>query len=291
MSGLISPERIIGGEVYEREIPGVGLLRFEQCAPGEWLTKAGAPAKVGHRCYRIGEQVLASVSDVVGTLNKGALMDWCEKHTAIGMRQAVLTGEIDDTIPDDELAGRLALLGLGASAARDAGAYRGHLIHSVFETLAAGDEPPNPAEFPDVARPWLQGATRAWLLMAPEVEIVEGAVVNSEHGYAGRFDLIARIDGKRTLVDYKTSARGKVFDGAHYQTKLYAMALEQSGIEPVEDVLIVGVDGEGGVQLVPCEASEDDASGLVAVYQSRKRINAAMATTRKAAKAAARAAA
>ncbi len=127
--------------------------------------------------------------------------------------------------------------------------------------------------------------------MAPEVEIVEGAVVNSEHGYAGRFDLIAGIDGKRTLVDYKTSARGKVYDSAHFQSRLYCMALESSGIEPVEDVLIVGVGDEGSVQLVRGEASEDDALALLHTFHARKRIDAGMSAQRKALKAAAKAAA
>lgn len=282
---IIAPERIIGGEVYERDIPGVGLLRFEQCRPGEWLTAKGEPAKKPHRCYRIGDQELDSVSSVTGTIDKPALLHWYEQQTALGMHRAMLDGEIGADTAEEDLVERLALLGLGASAARDMGADRGHAIHAVFEALARGEEIPDPADFSAVARPWLRGAARAWLLMEPDVDIVEGAVVHPELGIAGRFDLIARIDGRRTLVDWKTG-KGRVYDSAHYQTRLYAMSLEHSGIEPVEDIVIVGIDDDGGAQLVHCEASEQDALDLVAVFRSRKRISAGMAAQRKAAKAA-----
>lgn len=283
MSPIIAPERIIGGEVYEREIPGVGLLRFVQCREGEWLTNAGEPARKPYRCYSVGDQELDSVSSVVGTLDKPALLFWYEQQTAIGATRAHRSGELDG-VPEDEVADRLKILGLGASAARDMGADRGHIIHAVMETLAAGHEP-DESLVPFTALPWLLGARRAWDIMEPDVHIVEGAVVHPGLGLAGRFDLIATIDGRRTLVDWK-SGRGKVFDSAHYQTRLYSMALEYSGIEPVEDIVIVGIDDDGGAQLVRCEATEQDALDLVATFRSRQRINAGMAAQRKVAKAA-----
>jgi len=286
---VIDPARIIGGTIYERDIPGVGLLRFEQCGPNEWLTLKGEPAKTTHRCYRIGDVELDSVSSIVGTLDKPALLRWYEEQTAIGTRRAANAGELDDT-PDEDLVERLKLLNLGASAARDQGADRGHAIHAVFEAMARGEDPPDPETFPAMARPWLRGAMNAWLRMDPEVHIVEGAVVHPSLGYAGRFDLIATINGRRTLIDYKTG-KGKVYDSAHYQTRLYAMALACSGIKPVEDIAIVGIDDDGGAQLVHCEATWRDALDLVMTFRSRKRINAGMAAQRKIAKRAAKVAA
>lgn len=281
---VITPDRIIGGEVYERDISGTGLLRFEQCAPGEWLTAKGAPARKPHRCYMLNGDELDSVSSITGTIDKPALLFWYEQQTAIGTRKAAEMGELDG-VPDEEIADRIKLLGLGASAARDMGADRGHAIHSAFEQLAREGTVPALADFPAVARPWVQGAARAWLLLAAEPTEIEFTVCHPTLGYAGRFDLIADCGGVRTLIDYKTG-KGKVFDAAHYQTRLYAMALEHSGVEPVEEVVIVGVDDQGGARLVPCQASEKDARDLVGVFRSRKRINAAMAAHAKAVKAA-----
>jgi len=285
---VISPDRIIGGTVYERETP-VGLLRFVQCAPGEWLTAKGEPAKKPHRSYSLDGTELDSVSSIVGCLDKPALLHWVEQTTAIGTAQAFRLGELDEC-PDEEIVDRLKLLQLGSSAARDMGADRGHAIHLAFEGLARGEGMPDLETFPAQAVPWLRGAARAWLRMSPVVDVIEGSVVHPEHSYAGRFDLIAKIEGRRTLVDYKTN-RGRVYDSAHYQTRLYAMALEASGYEPVEDIVIVGVDDDGGVKLVHCEATEEDALSLLHVARSRKRVNAGMAAQNKAAKAALKAAA
>jgi hypothetical protein len=148
-------------------------------------------------------------------------------------------------------------------------------------------EVPKLSEFPAEWHGWVKGAAAALLLMDPETEEAERIICNPALRYAGRPDLICRIKGRRTLIDYKTG-KGRVYDSAHYQTRLYAMALEPSGIAPVEDIIIVGVGDDSKVDLVHCEATETDALDLLSVHLSRKRINAGMAAQRAAAKKAAR---
>jgi hypothetical protein len=275
---------IVGGEVIEREIPDIGLLRFENCKAGEWLTKKGEPAKKGRRRYLLGGEEgveMDSVSSIVGTLDAPALLHWFEDHGARGGAKAALMGELDG-VPDEEILERVKQLGLGASAQRDEAADRGLAVHTAFERLGAG-EALRLGDHPAAWRGWMQGVARAWLALNPTVVESEQIVCHQEHGYAGRFDLVARADGL-TLLDYK-SGKGKVYDKAHYQTRLYEMARVACGMEPVERIVIVGVDEQGGFQLVECEATEDDALALLRTFRSRKRINAGMAAQRKAAKA------
>jgi hypothetical protein len=272
------------GERLVRELDGIGTLVFENYEAGEWLTKKGSPGKIARRRYTLNDVELDSVSSITGTIDKPALLYWYEDQSCRGAVQAERMGELAG-VPEKDYAKRIRALGLGASAARDEGADRGRAIHTALHTLAVEGRPPNPAHFPATWRCWVQGAMRAWLALDPEPILSEEIACYPELGYAGRPDLLAAVAGKVTLIDYKTG-KGKVYDSAHYQTRLYAMALHRSlGIE-VERIIILGIDDDGGYLPVECEASAGDAISLIGVHRSRKQINAGMATQRLLAKAA-----
>ena len=272
------PELLPGGETVERDIPSIGLLTFEDYGPGQWMTKKGEPAKKARRRYLLDGVELDSVSSIVGTLDKPALMVWIEQQATLGAVEAERLGELVDVDPDDWVK-RVKLLGLGASAKRDEGADRGTAIHGALHGLATDGTPPNPAEFPAMARPWLQGAVGLWLALEPEVVAAERIVCNPEHGYAGRFDLLAHIDGRLTLLDWKTG-KARVFDQSHYQLRLYAMALAAEGVD-VERACIVGIGDDGRYEIIDCAVSDDEALELLGVFRSRKRVNASMADQRR----------
>ena len=276
---------IVDGEIVTREIEDVGTVIFEDLGPGEWLTQKGEPAKKARRRYTLNGDELISVSSITGTLDKPALVPWAERMGIEGLARLVL----DDVIitSPEQAVNIVRLEKQGAEAQRDEGAERGDAVHDVFEGFALGRPARKLSDYPDKWHPWIIGANRAWLLMDPEPEEAEKIVCNPTYRYAGRPDLICRINSRRTLIDYKTG-KGRIYEQAHYQTRLYDLALEPSGIEPVEDIIIVGISDQGEVELVHCEATELDALGLLSVHLSRKRINAGMAAqramTRKAAK-------
>lgn len=273
-----------GGEVLERHFDGIGLLRFENFGPGQWLTKKGEPAKVARRRYLLDGDEFDSVSSIVGTIGAEGLIHWAEDHGARGGAKAQAMGELDG-LGDEEIIERVRSLGLGAMAARDEAAARGTAVHVAGERLAAG-EPLRLADYPVEWRGWMQGLARAWLALDPQGGEVEQIVCHPHHRYAGRFDRTAYCGGALTLLDYK-SGKGKVYDKAHFQTRLYEMARRACGLEPVERIVIVGVDERGGFQLVDCEADEPDALALLLTFRAQRRINAGMAAQRKAARRAA----
>ena len=57
-----------GGEVVERLLPDGRTLRFENYGVGEWLTKAGQPAKTSRRAYLLDGVEMPSVSSIVGSV-------------------------------------------------------------------------------------------------------------------------------------------------------------------------------------------------------------------------------
>lgn len=70
---------------------------------------------------------------------------------------------------------------------------------------------------------------------------------------AGTCDLVAKFDGKLSIIDYKTSARMKRkewIENYFLQTSLYSYMLwEMTGIEAKDIVVIIGVDDEPQAQI------------------------------------------
>lgn len=278
-----------GVEEVERDHPA-GLLRFENYPAGTWRTQKGDPAKKDRRRYLLNGKELPAVSSITGILGAEALVWWAEDHGMRGAVEAERRGLLKGVEPEDFIR-VVKAEGLGASAARDEGAARGQAIHAAFEALARGEGVPNPADYPAAWRPYVTGCVRAWMdLDVTDVVEVEYMVCHPELGFAGRLDLLARCgkyDGALTLLDYKTG-KGKVYDRAHLQTRLYDLALRVEGIS-AERVVIVGIDDAGGFEPVENEAADEDALALLQVFTATKQINAGMARQRREAKKAAKA--
>lgn len=276
----------LGGTIVTAEHPA-GVLVFEDFGVGQWLTQKGEPAKKPRRRYLLDGEEMDSVSSIVGTLDKPALIHWAEDHGARGGAAAQAMGELDG-VPEDEIIDRVRLLGLGASAKRDEGADRGNAVHAAAEGLARYGLLPDPSLQPAAYQPYMQGFARAWLELGITPTEIEQMVCHKALGYAGRPDLVGITEWGLTLVDYKTG-KGKVYDQAHYQTRLYDMARKASGLPGADRIVIVGISDQGEPELVDCEATEEDVHHLLWTFRSRKKVNAGMARQRKERKAAERA--
>jgi hypothetical protein len=273
-----------GVELIERDIPGVGLLRFENNPAGTWWTAKGDIAKRARRRYLLDGAELDSVSSIADTLSKPALLWWYETQGLIGGAQAALAGVLSG-VPMEDWPDLCRLQGYGV-ASSDA-APRGTAIHVGMDTMSRTGEPPNALDYPEVWRPWLRGAVRAWLSLDPRRIESECVVCNPALGYAGRFDFYGYCHGRRTLVDWKSSAGGRVFDVSHYSTRGYAECFEVCGLEPPERIVICAFDDAGNFEPIDCEVSSEGWANLVKVYRERKGVNARMAAQRKAARKAA----
>jgi hypothetical protein len=282
---VITPPGLLpGGERVERVIDGIGTLVYEDYGPGQWLTQKGTPAKRSRRRYLLDGETLDSVSSIVDAHRKEGLERWKEEMGARGGVRAERLGELVG-VPEEEIIARVRFLELGADAKAGEASDRGKAIHAAMERLARGEAAPDPATFPALARPWLQGAIRAWLALGvTDVVAVEEIVCFPEHNYAGRPDLVCITDRGVTLADYKTG-RGKIYDTSHYQVRLYAMALARLGVV-VDRIVLIGVDDSGGFELIDCAASVKAAEALLTVSRATKFINSDMAAQRRIAEAA-----
>lgn len=91
-----------------------------------------------------------------------------------------------------------------------------------------------------------------WKTVRPELVSAEELVYSRELDFCGTYDALLGIDGKLILVDYKTSNASKsagapegVYPSYLAQSALYALAWEEMGHPPIDDLLILSVRKDG----------------------------------------------
>lgn len=88
--------------------------------------------------------------------------------------------------------------------------YVGTLVHDYVENYSKWLNPDVPEEHPEDAQVWqIRNGILSFLKWKTEHNVKflvqEVFVYSKKYGYGGRFDAIIEVDGKRYLVDYKTS--------------------------------------------------------------------------------------
>lgn len=141
--------------------------------------------------YHIDGQKYPSVTTILQVLNKPALVSWAAKTAA------------NLVLDEPEKYSTAEAAAAGIYSARDAAGNRGTTVHSIAESYTHG----RPLS-PDKVAPSLQGFARAvkefWETTNPEPILCEAMMVHTEHGYAGRTDLIAKLGTENVVLDFKT---------------------------------------------------------------------------------------
>jgi hypothetical protein len=204
-------------------------------------TKAG-------RFYEIDEGVLVpSVTHVLSCIGKPALINWAAntERALVVDAAADLYLDLAKTPPMGRMAyvatldGRIGKakahqreLAKAAEIGRQAHALiEWHVRRSLGQTV--GPEP----RVVDAAL-WSFMAFTDWAgSVGLKPLAIEQTVFSRVHGYAGTMDLLAEVNGVKTLVDFKTSKA--IYAEAHLQTAAYRVALNEMGHGPVSDALIL----------------------------------------------------
>lgn len=256
----------------------------------EFETYPGLTVEYRDRSHRYwihanGERNAAvSVTGFLKVLDKPGLLSWAEAAGAEGATRLAFMGELD-RVPPEEAIGVVRMRKLGMDAKRDAGADRGTAVHNVLELWAREHVVPDLRDFPVEVRGYVQGLC-LWLLGAdPQPSSVERFVGSLKHGYAGRLDMRATLDGRDCIVDLKTSPKARVYDEAHLQARAYAIADVECGSPVPEGIVIVAVGEDGSFEMVECEAEAGDSLNVLATYRTLSRLRSARAAREKLAKA------
>lgn len=196
------------------------------------------------RWYTVDGERLASVTTILGVLDKAGLAQW---------RGHVGNGEAD-------------------RIAREAAEY-GTSVHAFFERVNLGDRGPFGLPVDAVLQPYI-----AWY--RTEVAAVLGAeklVVSRRFGFAGTADAVVALhDGSIAVVDLKTSKSALGEDSWSLQLAAYALALEEEDIDARRRIIVRLPKAAPGALYItefPDETLETDQRAFLAalrLYRWRK---------------------
>ena len=151
------------------------------------------------------DQRYYSVTTIIGALDKPALLYWAAEQTALAAVK--MSGSLDSRVKEE-----------GAEAVtrylRDArfrpspgtvtATALGTAVHDAVERYVREGKKP---EVSGEVLPYLERFD-AWAQeWQPAYEVVERAVYDPTHRYAGTMDAIAVVDGCKVILDYKSSRR------------------------------------------------------------------------------------
>ena len=188
---------------------------------------------------------LPSVTQITGQLDKPALLSWASNCAVDYIRD-----NMDAlTDPIDRHRGEAVLEDARKAYAmkRDSAASTGTLVHKAIELHINGEDIPDDIAHNESAMNGYNAFLQWEGMNHVEWEQTEVEVVSELHGYAGRFDAIAKINGHRCLVDFKTSAG--IYDEMAWQLCAYRQAYNEmldEGQEPIENIAILHLDKSTG---------------------------------------------
>jgi hypothetical protein len=180
-------------------IPQVGMFRTEK-----------------HEYFWNGQGPYPGVTAVLRIIDKPAIATWAKQETA---KCAIRNWDLlDGMLQAGGHDAAVAWLSRIPDYQKDTAGKLGSRVHVLAEQIARGAEP----DMDEEETSFVNGYRRFIEDFDPELVSVEHTAKNLTHGYGGTFDFIARINGRLTLVDIKTS-KG-VYPETALQIAAYASA-------------------------------------------------------------------
>jgi hypothetical protein len=214
--------------------------------------------------YQLEGILVPGTTTVTGMCPKPWLAAWAAKEVVAAIIENCnghLTPELKKIVLDAKNAWRMK---------RDKAADSGTMAHAHIENYIKTKTPPFLYENKEVQNSvelfftWLGANQIEWL----ESEIVVGSKI---HMYAGKFDAVAKVNGKVTLIDFKTSSG--IYDEHGIQLAGYQMAYEELGKSPaIEQRMILWLPKKGGkfeARIIETPLAEDKQCflNLLGVYR------------------------
>ncbi len=201
----------------------------------------------GARWYTINEQEYPSVTTILGVIGKPALIAWSARveremvtSASLGLyRDSYGTPKMSDIAYLNSLQTRLGKEKAHSkelAKAGDIGSQTHKLIEWNLRASLMQEAGPSP-HVTDKAT-W---AFMAWEDWKKSVNLrpiyIEQTVWSDTHGFAGTMDLLAEVNGKLTVVDWKTGKA--IYPEAHLQNAAYRHAFrEMRHGDPVQGIIV-----------------------------------------------------
>lgn len=190
---------------------------------------------------------LPSVTSIVGVIDKsGPLMGWAVKNVLAICRGAI---EPDAAYPEIYLEQVWSSASKSYRQVRDAAADLGTEVHNALEVSRKSGLVLPPES--DQARACFDAAI-GWLGQHNVRTLeVEKRVYSRKHKFVGTFDELAEVDGKLSIIDWKSS-KG-MYAEYFLQTAAYVMAVEEETGQRVERRYLVHLGKDGTFDPIECK--------------------------------------
>jgi hypothetical protein len=223
------------------------------------------------RCKDGSALMVAGVTSILKRLAKEALVPWASGMAADYFRDSLLAG-YDETNPEEQITFTVAEIDAIAKDARKAYAKKakgaadvGKLVHAYAESFLRGNKNPDrPSKTmtPEERAQYDNGvsAFQKWW-KANDVEVIasERVLFSKRWVYAGTTDLVARINGKKAVGDFKTSSG--LYPEMAIQLAAYRIALEEEDGETYPWGALIHLDkttGNYNMKMIPRNKQDED---------------------------------
>lgn len=212
------------------------------------MTKVAKPSKRHYQIEGYGD--VNRVTSVLSVISKPALMGWAaseERKLALHCAGIAFEQFKDNGLNPTAFASKVGEL-MGKERAHkkvsDKALEIGSQTHHMVEWLTREMVGIDPGEKPEISPP-AQRAVDMWIEWTQKVDFkplaIENTVYDCSHKdrrlwYAGTMDALALVDGKLTVVDYKTGAG--IYWEAQLQNAAYRHAID---IDPEQDTTQAGL--------------------------------------------------
>lgn len=214
--------------------------------------------------FTIGERKILSVTRVTSVIDKSpVLMGWQEKITRNHLLERLQSG-----MPIDERFIKEAT-SLHRAEKEKAGTS-GDIVHEYFEQLALKLKPEIPEE--EEARNGVLAGLK-WI-NENRVTFLEAEKLSysKKYDFAGIIDSIARVNGKLTILDFKTSSG--IYPEMFLQASAYATMYEEMTKKKIAQVLILHLDKKtGNFKPYPIENVKGCVDVFIAALKIRRYLN------------------
>lgn len=175
-----------------------------------------------HR-YRWGDEFVPSVTTIINRLNKPMLIQWAADQAVESFRKEI--GRLGGDLSKADVPTICAQARLAHTVTRDAAGDTGRVVHDVAKGMVRGQPMPALAPGFEQAAKALE-ALRDWLGKNKVEPVgVERRVFSKKQKYAGTCDFFGRINGRLSVLDFKTG--NGVYNEAWFQTCGYEDALQE----------------------------------------------------------------
>lgn len=193
--------------------------------------------------YEANGQIVFGVTSITGVLGKDALVYWAANCGAEWADKVLKPGMVIDEINKPAI---IAGIKTAHRNKKTEAADIGTAVHKYLEEyLNAGINGDVLPEMP--VNPHIRAAIEAFLewTKANKVKFIasERKIYSKKYKYAGTLDALGYVNGKLSIIDFKTSSG--IYDDMFVQVAAYANAVNEEDGTKIEDCYIVRVPKDG----------------------------------------------